>query len=74
MTRAVCIKCGHAKLGALMRCRRYGSAPTQPDEPRSVLLSDHDLPREKLKEASLRRGDIGAPLPQRIIPRGLPLF
>jgi hypothetical protein len=60
MTFAVCIRCGHDKLGARARCRGCGFDPGDDREAqaRSLMLCDHNLSREELEAASaqIKRG------------------
>ena len=57
MTLAVCINCGHTKLGALTPCRRCGFAPKDGlEQAKSVLLSDRKLSPDELRSVSERIG------------------
>ena len=53
MTTAVCLKCGHLKIGALVCCSQCGHTPTDSeDKARHMLLSDRFLSREELEKAA----------------------
>ena len=55
MTQAVCIKCGHQKLGALTPCLQCRFSPEEAeDQAKSILLSDHHLEPAQLEELSKR--------------------
>ena len=57
MTLAVCINCGHTKLGALTPCRRCGFLPKDAvEQARSMLLSDRKLSPHELRTAAERIG------------------
>ena len=46
---ALCIKCGHKKLGTWTPCRRCGFSPDgEEDRAKSILLSDHNLTADQL--------------------------
>jgi hypothetical protein len=60
VTLAICIKCGHRKIGALTLCHHCKFIPLQPDDQaRSVYLSDHNLSATKLEGVAekLRLGE-----------------
>lgn len=53
MTTAVCLKCGVMKLGAWVPCPKCGYSPESNEErAKAILLTDHLLTPEQLKEAS----------------------
>src|SRR3954451_14423021 len=63
MTIAVCTRCGAKNVGAFTACRACGFDPETPEEmARSLLLSDHNLPRDQL-EAVARKIRAGEPIP-----------
>ena len=53
MTVAVCIVCGAYKFGAFVPCKECGFEPTDlADKARSILLSEHNFPKEELDKFS----------------------
>lgn len=59
MTYAICIKCGHGKLGAFTPCTKCGFVPeSRSDQARSMILCDHNADRATLDAAGaqLRAG------------------
>ncbi|MBZ0136154.1 MAG: hypothetical protein K8I27_07265 [Planctomycetes bacterium] len=53
MTMAVCIKCGEEKFGAWTPCSKCDFMPETDEEmAKSVILTDHHMPPESLKQVS----------------------
>lgn len=60
MTYAICIRCGHPKIGALVPCHGCGFDPKDPqDAAKSIMLSDQVLGRSDLEAMAdrLKRGE-----------------
>ena len=55
MTLAICIRCGHEKLGALTPCPSCNFLPeSSEDRAKSITLSDHNCDAEALRQISDR--------------------
>jgi hypothetical protein len=55
MTRAICIRCGHEKVGALTPCLKCGFTPTDMnDRAKAMLLCDHCTSPEALAAVGKR--------------------
>ena len=53
MTMAVCLKCGEIKLGAFTPCPACKFAPeSSADKSKAMLLTDHLMNQERLKQVS----------------------
>jgi hypothetical protein len=62
VTLAVCVQCGHPKVGALVGCGHCSFEPTTPtDQARSILLSDRHLSPDALHDAGAQIQLHGAP-------------
>lgn len=60
MTLAICIRCGHEKLGALTPCASCSFLPESPeDHAKSITLSDHNYDAAELRQIAdrIRLGD-----------------